>query len=57
MSPPHRQSVVQISADLCIYVLTLYKWKKTWQLQVEVVQACEKVHESWAATDTFTVVL
>lgn len=42
MSPPHRQSVAQISAELGIHVVTLYNWRKTWRLQGEVVPASEK---------------
>ena len=57
MSPPHRQSVTQISAELGIHVVTLYNWRKTWRLQGEVVPASEKDPEGWGATDKFTVVL
>jgi len=34
MSPPHRQSVAQISAELGIHVVTLYNWRKTWLLSL-----------------------
>ena len=37
MSPPQRQSVARISEELGIHVMTLYKWRKTWRLQGEVV--------------------
>ena len=57
MSPPHRQSVAQISDELGIHVDTLYNWRKTWRLQGEVVPASEKDPEGWGATDKFTVVL
>ena len=57
MSPPHRQSVARISEELGIHVITLYKWRKTWRLQGEVVPASEKDPEGWGATDKFTVVL
>ena len=57
MSPPQRQSVAQISAELGINVVTLYNWRKTWRLQGEVVPASEKDPEGWGATDKFTVVL
>ena len=57
MSPPHRQSVAQISAELGLHVVTLYNWRKTWRLQGEVVPASEKDPEGWGATDKFTVVL
>jgi transposase len=57
MSPPQRQSVAQISAELGIHVVTLYNWRKTWRLQGEVVPASEKDPEGWGATDKFTVVL
>ncbi len=57
MSPPHRQSVAQISAELGIHVVTLYNWRKAWRLQGEVVPASEKDPEGWSATDKFTVVL
>ena len=39
MSPPMRQSVAQISAELGIHVVTLYSWRKAWRLQGEVVPA------------------
>ena len=57
MSPPHRQSVAQISADLGIHIVTLYNWRKTWRLQGEVVPASEKDPDGWSASDKFTVVL
>jgi transposase len=57
MSPPQRQSVAQISAELCIHFVTLYNWRKAWRLQGEVVPASEKDPEGWGATDKFTVVL
>ena len=57
MSPPQRQSVVRISEELGIHVITLYKWRKTWRLQGEVVPASEKEPEGWSAADKFTVVL
>ncbi len=57
MSPPHRQSVARISEELGIHVITLYKWRKTWRLQGEVVPASEKEPNGWSAADKFTVVL
>ena len=57
MSPPHRQSVAPISEELGIHVNTLYKWRKTWRLQGEVVPASEKDPDGWSAADKFTVVL
>ena len=33
MSPPHRQSVAQIFAELGIHIVTLYNWRKAWRLQ------------------------
>jgi transposase-like protein len=33
MSPPHRQSVAQISQELGIHQATLYNWRKSWRLQ------------------------
>jgi transposase len=38
-------------------VITLYKWRKNWRLQGEVVPASEKEPEGWSATDKFTVVM
>jgi transposase len=49
--------VARISEELGIHVMTLYKWRKTWRLQVEVVKASKKASESWSAADKFTVVL
>jgi transposase len=57
MSPPHRQGVAQISAELGIHVVTLYNWRKDWRLQGEVVPASEKDPDGWSAADKFTVVL
>ena len=57
MSPPMRQSVARISEELGIHVITLYKWRKSWRLQGEVVPASEKEPEGWSAADKFTVVL
>ena len=56
-SPPIRQSVARISEELGIHVITLYKWRKSWRLQGEVVPASEKEPEGWSAADKFTVVL
>jgi transposase-like protein len=57
ISPPMRQSVAQISAELGIHIVTLYNWRKAWRMQGEVVPASEKDPEGWGATDKFTVVL
>ena len=57
MSPPHRQSVAQISAELGIHVDTLYNFWKACRLQSEVLPASEKDPECWGATDKLTVVL
>ena len=57
MSPPQRQSVARISEELGIHVMTLYKWRKTWRLQGEVVPASEREPEGWSAADKFTVVV
>ena len=57
ISPPMRQSVAQISAELGIHVVTLYNWRKAWRLQGEVVPASEKDPDGWSAADKFTVVL
>jgi len=57
MSPPHRQSVAQISQELGIHQATLYNWRKSWRLQGEMVPASEKDPEGWTAADKFTVVL
>jgi transposase-like protein len=57
MGPPHRQSVAEISQELGIHVITLYKWRKAWRLQGEVVPASAKDPEGWSAADKFTLVL
>ena len=57
MSPPQRQTVAQISAELCIHVVTLYNWRKAWRLQGQVVPASQKDPEGWSPADKFTVVL
>ena len=57
MSPPHRQSVVQISADQGIHIVTLYNWRKAWRLQGEAVPASEKDPDGLSAAVKLTVVL
>jgi transposase-like protein len=57
MGPPHRQSVAEIAQALGIHVITLYKWRKAWRLQGEVVPATQKEPEGWSTPDKFTVVL
>jgi hypothetical protein len=47
MSPPHRQSVTEIAQELGILVITLYKLRKNWWLQGEVVPATQKDPEGW----------
>jgi transposase-like protein len=57
MSPQHRHSVAQISAELGIHVVTIYNWTKICRSQAEVVPASQKDPEGWGATDKLTVVL
>jgi len=57
MNPPHRQSVTRKSEELGIHAITLYKWRKAWRLQSEVVPASEKQPDRWSTADSFTVLL
>jgi transposase-like protein len=57
MGPPFRQSAAEIAQELGIHVITLYKWRKAWRLQGEVVPATQTAPEGWGAADKFTVVL
>ena len=57
MSPPNRQSGVEIARKLGIHAIILYKWRKAWRLQGEVVPANEKEAESWSSAEKLTVVL
>jgi transposase-like protein len=57
MSPPNRQSVTRISAELGIHIVTLFNWRKAWRLQDEVVAASWKEPTGWAAFKKCTVVL
>jgi transposase-like protein len=41
MNPPHRQSVAEISQELGIHVITLYKWRKFWRLQGRADSKCQ----------------
>jgi transposase-like protein len=43
--------------ELGIHVITLYKWRKIWRLQGDVVPASQKDPEGWGPADKFTVVL
>jgi transposase-like protein len=42
MSPPNRQSLAEIAQELGIHAITLYKWRKAWRLQGDVVPASER---------------
>ena len=55
--PGQPQSVAKISEELGIHVVTLYNWRKDWQLEKEGVPASEKDTEGWNAADKFTVLL
>jgi transposase-like protein len=57
MGPPQRQSVTEISQELGIHVITLYKWRKTRRSQGAVVPASQKNPECWGPADKFAVVL
>jgi len=57
MSPPMRESVSHISAEMVLHVGALFKWRKAWQLQSVVMLASEKEPEDWSAADKLTVVL
>jgi transposase-like protein len=57
MGPPHSQSCTEIAQELGIQVITLYKWRKAWRLQGEVVPATQKDPEGWGPGDKFTVVI
>ncbi|WP_254933525.1 helix-turn-helix domain-containing protein [Cyanobium sp. WAJ14-Wanaka] len=57
MGPPQRQSVARISKELGIHLATLYRWRRAWRLQGQVVPASQKDPESWGSTDKFTVVV
>ena len=54
---PYRQSVARISEELGIHVMSLYKWRKTWRLQGEVVPSSEREPKGCSAAGKFTVVL
>lgn len=49
--------MAEFSQELGIHVITLYKWRKAWRLQGEVVPASQKHPEGWNPADKFTVVL
>ena len=53
MSLPHRQSVAQISAKVCIDIVTLYIWRYAWGLPREDVTATEKDPDSVNVFDKF----
>ena len=57
MSPPYRQSVTQISAELGIHIITHYKWRKAWRLQAEAVPGSQRDPNDASASDKFTALL
>ena len=55
---PYSEAVkADVRRRMGIHVITLYKWRKTWRLQGEVVPASQKDPEGWGSADKFTVVL
>jgi len=50
------RAVARISEELGIHVITLYKWRKTWRLQGEVVRHPRR-NQRLERCDKFTVVL
>jgi len=46
ISPPHRQSVAQISQNMEILQASLNNWRKYWRLPGDVVPASEKDPQS-----------
>jgi hypothetical protein len=57
MIPPIYLSVVRISEELGIYVVTLYSCRNVGLLQGEVMPASYKAQEFLSAAEKFTVVL
>jgi transposase-like protein len=57
ISPAMRQSVIRISEELDIHLVTLYTWRNDWRFQGEVVPASVKEPEGRSAADKVTVVL
>ncbi|MFN9804638.1 MAG: hypothetical protein ACK54Y_12525 [Bacteroidota bacterium] len=49
--------MTEIAQELGIHMITLYKGRKAWRLQGEVVPATQKALENWGTADKFTVVL
>jgi transposase-like protein len=49
--------VAAIAQQLGIHVITLYKWRKAWRMQGEVVPSSQKDPVSCGPADKFTAVL
>lgn len=45
MSPPMRERLAQISAELRNHVIIIHNWGKAWRLQGELIAASEKEPE------------
>ena len=53
MSPPHRQSVAQISAELGSQMATLYSGRKACRLKRQVAPASQHEPQRWGRSDKF----
>ncbi len=49
--------MAQISEELGILVMTLYKCRQAWRLHGELMPSSEREQEGWSAANKFTVVL
>lgn len=55
---PYSEAVkADVRRRMGIHVITLYKWRKAWRLQGEVVPASLNDPKGWGLADKFTVVL
>lgn len=57
MSPPNRDSVVEIARDTGITAQTIYNWRSQWQKQGLLVPASSKPPEQWSAADNLAAVI
>ena len=57
MMPPHPVSVLELSREVGVSDVTLYKWRKDYQNRGVAVPSNNKKSENWTAEDKLAVVI
>ena len=57
MSPPNRESVVEIARSTGVNAQTLYSWRHRWRQEGQLVPTISKAPEQWSPPDKLAAVI